>query len=166
MTTPTLRKRLTEIVDEYADAVQTQARCLVRDLRAALAESAPDAETERDLAGAIRDICHEPCEHNNYHGEFDGRDCCSPCLRDRLIAAGWASPTEVTAPVDAERAKEAGEIAKWVQREWRLFREHRPVGAYLPVGQLDGDCRCGRGEWPCETLTQALAARAATKAVG
>lgn len=29
---------------------------------------------------------------------------------------------------------------------------HHPVGAYLPVGQLDGDCSCGRGAWPCRTL--------------
>lgn len=27
--------------------------------------------------------------------------------------------------------------------------EHFPVGEYLPVGQLDGDCSCGRGSYPC-----------------
>lgn len=32
------------------------------------------------------------------------------------------------------------------------FRKHVSVGAYLPVGQLDGDCReCGV-EWPCEPI--------------
>lgn len=32
--------------------------------------------------------------------------------------------------------------------------KHRPVGAYLPVGQLDGDCACGRGAYPCpDTFT-------------
>lgn len=34
---------------------------------------------------------------------------------------------------------------------------HHPVGAYYPVGQLDGDCSCGRGPWPCATLTGAAA---------
>lgn len=28
-------------------------------------------------------------------------------------------------------------------------QKHFPVGAYLPVGQLDGDCSCGKGAWPC-----------------
>lgn len=32
-------------------------------------------------------------------------------------------------------------------------KAHHPVGAYYPVGQLDGDCSCGRGEWPCAFLT-------------
>lgn len=39
----------------------------------------------------------------------------------------------------------------------RVFRRHRPVGAYLPVGQLDGDCSCGRGAWPCAAIPGALA---------
>lgn len=30
-----------------------------------------------------------------------------------------------------------------------LTRGHHPVGAYLPVCQVDGDCSCGRGERPC-----------------
>lgn len=28
-------------------------------------------------------------------------------------------------------------------------KQHHPVGAYYPIGQLDGDCSCGRGVWPC-----------------
>lgn len=39
---------------------------------------------------------------------------------------------------------------------WRVFREHRPAGAYLPVGQLDGDCHsCGEA-WPCAAVRDAL----------
>jgi hypothetical protein len=43
--------------------------------------------------------------------------------------------------------------------QWRVFKRHRPVGAYLPVGQLDGDCSCGRGEWPCAELMAVLGLR-------
>jgi hypothetical protein len=39
-----------------------------------------------------------------------------------------------------------------------ILRKHHPVGAYYPVGQLDGDCKCGRGEWPCEQAVKALKA--------
>ena len=40
--------------------------------------------------------------------------------------------------------------------DWRLFRRHHPAGAYLPVGQLDGDCRdCGEA-WPCTTIRDSL----------
>lgn len=39
---------------------------------------------------------------------------------------------------------------------WRVFRRHQPVGAYLPVGQLDGDCReCGDA-WPCLTVRSVI----------
>jgi hypothetical protein len=39
---------------------------------------------------------------------------------------------------------------------WDVFRKHVPVGAYLPIGQLDGDCRmCGEA-WPCGTVKSAL----------
>jgi hypothetical protein len=40
--------------------------------------------------------------------------------------------------------------------EWPTFRAHHPVGAYLPVGQLDGDCKCGRGAWPCDAVREVL----------
>jgi hypothetical protein len=40
--------------------------------------------------------------------------------------------------------------------DWPAFKAHHPVGAYLPVGQLDGDCRCGRGAWPCAVIVDAL----------
>ena len=43
-----------------------------------------------------------------------------------------------------------------LHEHWLLFKQHHPVGAYLPVGQLDGDCRCGRGAWPCETVVAVL----------
>lgn len=33
---------------------------------------------------------------------------------------------------------------------------HRPVGAYMPIGQLDGDCSCGRGSWPCPDMSDEL----------
>ena len=38
-----------------------------------------------------------------------------------------------------------------------VWRKHRPVGAYLPVGQLDGDCQCGQGAWPCPDFLAAYA---------
>jgi hypothetical protein len=36
--------------------------------------------------------------------------------------------------------------------DWRLIRAHHPVGEYLPIGQMDGDCRCGAGLWPCAVV--------------
>ena len=41
---------------------------------------------------------------------------------------------------------------KILQGDFPQTRHHKPVGAYLPVGQLDGDCSCGKGTWPCVTL--------------
>jgi hypothetical protein len=49
---------------------------------------------------------------------------------------------------------------------WAVFRKHHPVGAYLPVGQLDGDCReCG-GAWPCEVVVPLLDAVLKTRLAG
>jgi hypothetical protein len=42
------------------------------------------------------------------------------------------------------REREAQTAAPRVEKP-----QHRPVGEYLPVGQLDGDCACGRGPYPC-----------------
>jgi hypothetical protein len=39
-----------------------------------------------------------------------------------------------------------------------LLRHHYPAGPYLPIGQLDGDCKQGCGAWPCEQADKALAA--------
>lgn len=42
--------------------------------------------------------------------------------------------------------------------QWRLYRRHHPAGAYLPVGQMDGDCsgpECP-GAWPCEHVRSHL----------
>jgi hypothetical protein len=33
-------------------------------------------------------------------------------------------------------------------------QRHFPVGAYLPVGQLEGDCACGNGAYPCPDTTR------------
>lgn len=50
------------------------------------------------------------------------------------------------------------QIAESLHEQWPLFKKHHPVGAYLPVGQLDGDCRCGQGAWPCEEVMAVLSA--------
>jgi hypothetical protein len=43
-------------------------------------------------------------------------------------------------------------LAEMMARQWVTFRKHRPAGAYLPVGQLDGDCHeCGNA-WPCPAV--------------
>lgn len=45
-------------------------------------------------------------------------------------------------------------LADAMHESWHLFRAHHPSGAYLPVGQLDGDCSyktCG-GSWPCNPV--------------
>jgi hypothetical protein len=38
------------------------------------------------------------------------------------------------------------------------LRIHVPVGAYLPAGQMDGDCRECHVPWPCPTAASRLAA--------
>jgi hypothetical protein len=48
------------------------------------------------------------------------------------------------------------QIAESLHEQWPLFKKHHPVGAYLPVGQLDGDCRCGKGAWPCAEVMAVL----------
>lgn len=53
---------------------------------------------------------------------------------------------------------EAGAAAfrRNLHEDWRTFKKHVPAGAYLPVGQLDGDCKeCG-GSWPCDAWMAAL----------
>lgn len=42
-------------------------------------------------------------------------------------------------------------------KEWELFRKHRPVGAYMPIGQLDGDCYICHTSWPCPVVLAVLA---------
>ena len=41
-----------------------------------------------------------------------------------------------------------------MHEEWRFFKEHRPQGEYMPVGQLDGDCKKCHTTWPCPTYKQ------------
>lgn len=69
--------------------------------------------------------------------------------------------TEAFARAERAEAALADAQAKIAAHEkaWRMLhgvvptKEHHPVGAYLPVGQLDGDCSCGRGFWPCRALS-------------
>lgn len=52
------------------------------------------------------------------------------------------------------------DLEQVLAENWRVFRKHKPVGAYLPVGQLDGDCReCG-GPWPCAEVRKVLSGHA------
>jgi hypothetical protein len=48
-------------------------------------------------------------------------------------------------------------VVDTLHESWKVFRAHHPVGAYLPVGQLDGDCHNCGGAWPCETVRFVLA---------
>lgn len=41
------------------------------------------------------------------------------------------------------------EVRVVLEDNWRVFQEHRPVGAYLPVGQEDGDCMTCHTPFPC-----------------
>jgi hypothetical protein len=70
--------------------------------------------------------------------------------KPKIVAGLRAVFDDVSAP-------DAGTDVEALGEHWRVFREHHPVGAYLPVGQLDGDCKCGRGSWPCETVAATLA---------
>lgn len=94
-------------------------------------------------------------------------------IREYVEAGGRVSD-EATAALaqswEAEHAR-AEELAREVERLRKMFRmlhgveptaEHFPVGAYHPVGQLDGDCSCGHGPWPCEALTGKVVDLAAT----
>ena len=59
----------------------------------------------------------------------------------------------VTDAVLAETSPAA--VLKRLADDWRLIRGHHPVGAYWEVGQLDGDCSCGEGPWPCAVVRAA-----------
>lgn len=61
-----------------------------------------------DLAELLRDWRLDPCEHAADYADWP--DCCSPCLRDRITAAGWVSP-EAHAAAIAEANAEGRECA-------------------------------------------------------
>lgn len=68
--------------------------------------------------------------------------------RATLTAEGTVRPERVTL-TDEERDA--------LHQRWRIFKHHRPSGAYPPVGQLDGDCGgCGES-WPCAPVSTVLA---------
>lgn len=55
-----------------------------------------------------------------------------------------------------EQIEQPVTAADVLHEQWLVFRKHMPVGAYLPIGQLDGDCReCG-GSWPCDAVMAVL----------
>ncbi len=43
-----------------------------------------------------------------------------------------------------------------LNEHWLTFRQHHPVGAYFPIGQVDGDCRICKTAWPCNTIRDVL----------
>lgn len=47
-------------------------------------------------------------------------------------------------------------LVEIMANNWKVFKEHRPIGAYLPLGQLDGDCKGCNEEWPCNTIRDIL----------
>lgn len=61
---------------------------LIDEAKSLLAE-VEHIEASADLAGRIRDHRLSFCEH----GSAAGPACCSPCLRDRLLADGWTPPS-------------------------------------------------------------------------
>ena len=69
-------------------------------------------------------------KHASRPGSFTGRPYC-------IAGCGTAYPCDTLALVAALRA---------------VLDRHKPLGAYLPVGQLDGDCSCGSGAYPCATV--------------
>jgi hypothetical protein len=104
-----------------------------------------DAEREA-IAPFFRDGSHdENCNRGCFANHGDA---------DALVAAVEET---VAARVAAARADERDRVVADLARDWRLLRNHHPVGAYHPVGQLDGDCACGDGTWPCSTIHAALA---------
>lgn len=66
---------------------------------------------------------------------------------------GWNRPcSRRPAPVVPDSA----DVRERMHENWRVFKKHVPAGAYLPVGQMDGDCReCG-GSWPCDAVLAAV----------
>ena len=49
------------------------------------------------------------------------------------------------------------ELVALLADNWQVFRTHRPTGAYLPIGHMDGDCHTCHVAWPCSTVRLALA---------
>lgn len=46
--------------------------------------------------------------------------------------------------------------SEFLAERWLVFKTHSPAGAYLPVGQLDGDCRGCGAPWPCPEASAVL----------
>lgn len=67
-------------------------------------------------------------------------------------------------PEDGATLTEA-EHERWAKAGWEL-RKHYPVGAYLPVGQMDGDCKACGHAWPCPPWQAFIAAEMAFKYCG
>ena len=68
-----------------------------------------------------------------------------PYNRERLQKAYADAASDI-------RAEFMRNLFEAMSKDWKTFRAHRPVGEYLAIGQLDGDCSCGAGAWPCQTI--------------
>jgi len=63
---------------------------------------------------------------------------------------GWASYAADRKRGDFARFPETA-LQLLLEDNWKVFREHRPAGAYLPICQLDGE------EWPCGDVLDVFA---------
>lgn len=81
-------------------------------------------------------------------------DPCATCGKPRREHRPGYSAHRCTFVV--RPALSAPTIAAALREHWAVFRTHRPVGAYFPLGQLDGDCATCGVEWPCDPVLAAM----------
>lgn len=82
-------------------------------LNAALARNSGPSAEDVDLAAWLRDWRLADCEHAEVRD--GGIICCSPCLRDRILASDWLAAHTAAAKREGARA-----VLAVVEREfWR-----------------------------------------------
>jgi len=117
---------------------------MARGARALYTISGPDDAIESTIGKCVR--CSRPVvvpnnDPNNYEME-----CCLSCVADIWREA--TNPSKVSLS--------GQELRLLLFKHWDVFRNHHPVGAYLPIGQLDGDCSVCHEMWPCAPALQVL----------
>lgn len=106
----------------------------------------------------IEKVCHMQVAHlehtwdtqDRHHLRYycPGMTSPAPSIPDNNTPA----PDTDQAPIDESLT----ELWQALAVNWKVFRKHTPVGAYLPVGQMDGDCRTCHVPWPCDPVKTAV----------
>lgn len=78
-------------------------------------------------------------------------------MTDKLAETIWNASRADEGTISATGANHVakavrGHVLSVMGDNWKVFMSHRPIGTYLPHGQLDGDCRDCGDAWPCPSI--------------